>query len=540
MKSLTTTLFILLFYCISYSQHPLTYFHTATIDTNNIELRSSNVGNCEGARWWVLPDSGNAYNWIIYDHGPWLVGKINEDSVLSIHQWWHGWSYSPGPIISGEPAMLIHPEDSLKYRVYKISKGDDNTNPDYAEWPDEFGAPLNDEGKPLIYAEQTLWTVYNSYDSTAILNFSYPWYEEINPIPLEIQQLVYAHGGFSNDADDILSNVIFYEWIIINKGEIPIDSSYFGFWSDIDFADAGDDNLPAIDTINQIGYCWAANETYWGEIPAAVGYVLLYGPAVHSPGNTAIFKGREIDNHKNLQLSAFKGIEDDSTWGDSLHSPVVSMTEAQNVARGLTSNGYTIIDPVTNQPTTFPFSGDPVTGQGWLWTHPISGGAGLVYFSGPFTLAPNDTQWVMMAVIPGFGSSNLNSITQMRRKAEILRSLPYDSLAFGTLSYPITDVEDEGQITTPKEFSLYQNYPNPFNPITTIKYQIPELSFVTLKVYDVLGNKIATLVNKELPAGVYEVEFNPASSIRYPASGIYFYQLQAGNFVETKKMILIK
>jgi len=305
----------------------------------------------------------------------------------------------------------------------------------------------------------------------------------------------------------------------------------------------GADNLPAVDTLNQIGYCWAANETYRGEIPAAVGYVLLYGPTVHSPGNTAIFKGREINNHKNLQLSAFKGIDDDSTWGDSLHSTVVSMTEAQNLARGLTSNGYTIIDPVSNQPTKFPFSGDPVTGQGWLWTHSISGGAGMVYFSGPFSLAPNDTQWVMMAVIPGLGNSNLNSITQMRKKAEILRSLPYDSLAFGTMSYPITDVEDEGQITTLKEFSLSQNYPNPFNPITTIKYQIPEVSYVLIKVYDVLGNEIKNIVKEEKPAGSYQVEF---SAVGLP-SGIYFYQLRvypagggAGSFIQTKKMILIK
>jgi hypothetical protein len=62
----------------------------------------------------------------------------------------------------------------------------------------------------------------------------------------------------------------------------------------------------------------------------------------------------------------------------------------------------------------------------------------------------------------------------------------------------------------------------------------------TLKVYDVLGNEIATLVNEEKPAGEYEVEFNPASSIRYPATGIYFYQLRSGSFIQTKKMVLIK
>ena len=534
MKSLTTILFILLFCCISYSQHPYTYFYTATIDTNNIKLISSNVGNCEGARWLVLPDTGYSSDFIIFDHGPWLVGKINNDSVLAIIQWSEGWSYSPGPIIDGGAAMLTHPKDSLKYRIYKISKGDDNTNPDYAEWPDEFGAPLDEQGNPQIYGDQTLWTVYNSYDSTAILNFV--WNEGIDPIPVEIQQLVYAHGGFEYDNENLLSNVIFYEWTIINKGEDPIDSAYFGFWSDVDFMDLFDDNLPGADTINQIGYCWASNEYYNGVIPPAVGYVLLYGPAVHSQGNTAIFKGREINNHKNLQLTAFKGIADDSINPiDSMHAPVNSITDAQNVARGLTSNGYPIINPVTNQPTVFPYSGDPVTGQGWLYDFPISGGAGFVIFSGPFTIAPNDTQWVMIAVIPGWGSNNLNSIAQMRRKAEILHSLPYDSLAFGSSSYPLTDVEyEENHFIS--DFRLEQNYPNPFNPITHIGFRIANYGFVSLKIYDVLGNEIATLVNEEKPTGEYEVEFDGTGL----PSGIYFYQLKCGAFLQTKKMILIK
>ena len=85
-------------------------------------------------------------------------------------------------------------------------------------------------------------------------------------------------------------------------------------------------------------------------------------------------------------------------------------------------------------------------------------------------------------------------------------------------------------------YQLSQNYPNPFNPKTIIKYQIPELSFVTLKVYDVLGNEIAILLNEEKPIGTYELTWY-ADNL---PSGIYFYRLQAGSFVETKKMVLIK
>jgi len=111
-----------------------------------------------------------------------------------------------------------------------------------------------------------------------------------------------------------------------------------------------------------------------------------------------------------------------------------------------------------------------------------------------------------------------------------------------------TSVENENNKYIPKDYSLFQNYPNPFNPSTKIKFTVPNVianevkqsHLVTLKVYDVLGNEVVILVNEELPAGEYEVEFRPESSIKNPASGIYFYQLIAGSFIETKKMVLLK
>ena len=88
----------------------------------------------------------------------------------------------------------------------------------------------------------------------------------------------------------------------------------------------------------------------------------------------------------------------------------------------------------------------------------------------------------------------------------------------------------------PDKFDISQNYPNPFNPSTTIKFQVPSSGIVSLKVYDVLGKEVATLVNEEKPAGSYEINFN-ASQL---SSGIYFYKIQAGSFIQTKKMILLK
>ncbi|OGU35938.1 MAG: hypothetical protein A2315_12700 [Ignavibacteria bacterium RIFOXYB2_FULL_35_12] len=104
---------------------------------------------------------------------------------------------------------------------------------------------------------------------------------------------------------------------------------------------------------------------------------------------------------------------------------------------------------------------------------------------------------------------------------------------------PQTGIEDE-LINSPNGFVLKQNYPNPFNPSTSIQYALNSAQFVTLKVYDALGTEIATLVNEEKAAGVYQVEFNPASGVQHPVSSVYFYRLQAGSFSETKKMILMK
>jgi hypothetical protein len=93
---------------------------------------------------------------------------------------------------------------------------------------------------------------------------------------------------------------------------------------------------------------------------------------------------------------------------------------------------------------------------------------------------------------------------------------------------------------SPADFILFQNYPNPFNPSTRISWQSSVGGWQILKVFDVLGNEIATLVNEYKDAGSYEVDFNMVSSVKNPVSGIYFYQLVLGNFSQTKKMLMIK
>ena len=166
-----------------------------------------------------------------------------------------------------------------------------------------------------------------------------------------------------------------------------------------------------------------------------------------------------------------------------------------------------------------------------------------------------EASWEAIGFVPGFGTT-----TEPKSY-----SFTDEYVTTGIYKYRLKQIDFDGSFTysneievavdfTPKEFVLYQNYPNPYNPTTKIKYEIPlgfaaspfnkggtKGGFVTLKVYDVIGNEVATLVNEEKQPGVYEVEFNSHSDEgQNLSSGIYFYQLKAGRFTDTKKMILMK
>ena len=172
------------------------------------------------------------------------------------------------------------------------------------------------------------------------------------------------------------------------------------------------------------------------------------------------------------------------------------------------------------------------------------------------TLALNDycydleSGWISLAEAPAPGTTiTFEAVVSWDLDMGITN---WDQNKGNYLFYNTSDpVYADAEEISPEGFVLYQNYPNPFNPSTKIKFTIPSANlrqaqsdiFVTLKVYDVLGNEVATLVNKELAAGEYEVEFNSRSGlsgIKELPSGIYFYQLKTKNFIQTKKMLILK
>jgi len=147
----------------------------------------------------------------------------------------------------------------------------------------------------------------------------------------------------------------------------------------------------------------------------------------------------------------------------------------------------------------------------------------------------NQTNWATLGFVRGAGTT-----TEAQSYSFV------DASASGRVFYRLKQVDFDGQFEysniievnagVPKTFALEQNYPNPFNPSTAISYQLPVASTVSLKVFDMLGKEVATLVNARQDAGSYTVNFN-ANTL---SSGVYFYRLQAGNFVQTRKMMLVK
>ena len=170
----------------------------------------------------------------------------------------------------------------------------------------------------------------------------------------------------------------------------------------------------------------------------------------------------------------------------------------------------------------------PGNSVGWLNT--VGSDYRIMVNTGPFDLIENDPVTIIVGYTIGQGSDALNSVTIAKQQSQFVQQF-YQS----NFDNNLVSVEDEIE-TIPSEFALFQNFPNPFNSSSVIKYSVPKSSPVTLKIFNTLGEEIETLVNEENPAGTYELNWNAANL----PSGVYFYRLQAGDFVQTRKMILLK
>ncbi|MDQ7818243.1 MAG: T9SS type A sorting domain-containing protein [Melioribacteraceae bacterium] len=415
---------------------------------------------------------------------------------------------------------------------------------DWNKWPANDGAPYQDVNKNGNYepdidiagvqgADQTLWFIANDLNPTNAYRVA-----GSGPVGIEMRGTVWGYNK-----NNYLDNVVFRKYQITNRSNKTIYEVYLNLFSDVDLGGAGDDLAGSDSTLN-LGYVYNSDniDSHYQDKQPALGFVLLQGPVINAPpSEMAMVNGALVKGKKNLPMTAFFHFYCGGpgwycpTPGHYLRGTLAWYNYFQGI-EGLTNQPFMIPEQFGGGTTMYSLSGDPVTGQGWL--DGVVRPAGDRYInltSGPFNLAPGETQEIVFAQMIYAGNDRLHSIQLLKEyAAQVMEDYKND-----IYKYVYATGVEENEI--PNNFVLYQNYPNPFNPTTTIKYSIPAESnqraiFTTLKIYDLLGSEVASLVNEIKSPGNYEVKFNAG---KLP-SGIYFYRLQSGGFMYSRKMLLIK
>ena len=359
------------------------------------------------------------------------------------------------------------------------------------------------------------------------------------PLGAEVRITAWA---YSTGGNTFLDNTIFMKFEILNNSLNNWDQIHYSLFNDFDLGDAVNDYV-GCDTMRNMGYVY--NATNWDGTGAGN----TYGSPPPASGNI-ILRGAKL-NGIDLGLTSFLDLPGTASAPPPCNSiPNGDPLGAFNFAQGLKKDLTPYVIPNTSPPqiTKFNYSGDPESGLGWTeydgyiancggsltGNHYITTGGGdrralMNSGSNDIVMMPGDTQIIYTAQVMALGSSNVNSVT-------VLKSMADSVINYFNTSVSIHTGETE---ILPDEFRLYQNYPNPFNPETTIKFDVPLSagnSEVSVRIYDISGRFVTQLTNQNYNPGSYELKWNGSGF----ASGVYFYTLVAGSYLETKKAVLIK
>lgn len=501
------------------------YIDSRKMDANNISTWFTNNGTFNnnitnglnaGFEW---PKGQNHF--ARYSSGLWISGANGTDTSITISQYGN-FQFVPG---FTDNNGIEHGSNDRDYRMYELHYGVNDS--DRTRWPNvllgnsDQGAPvyfdtLSNSWKPLDYGDQTMYYCYSDNNPSVHLEFT-------SPLKADVKQLNYAFTA----GPEALTNTIISQYTIINRSTSAWNGSYITIWTDDDLGNSADDKT-GCDTTLGLGFTYNGSnfDTAYGSAPPAVGFFLLKGPVVFTSNNndtSFICRGKIKTiktGYKSLGMSVFNIY---ANGADPLTS-----TDFLHYMEGFDINGNSIINPITNKPTKFVFSGDPETNTGWIQNNMTD--MRFLISVGPININPGDTQIIIIGQSIARGTNNLNSVTKLKQYVRVVKDLYND--CFTNVPIGITRNTNHG----PVKFALYQNYPNPFNPKTKINYELPVTGFVKLVLYDLLGRKVKNLVNEKQNAGSYEVEFDGSNF----SSGVYFYKLETDNFTAVKKMVLLK
>jgi hypothetical protein len=389
------------------------------------------------------------------------------------------------------------------------------------------------EDMPDLLGDQTAWCVYNDGAASRFR------FADVDPQGIEIQQTLFASSLPE------LENVVFIRYKIFNRGTVAeiLDSVYFGFWSDPDLGVFPDD-LVGCDTTLSSAICYNENgDQFYGENPPAFFTTLLQGPVKPTSNPDDIGYDRrgqqigimELQGYNNNDMTSFVHYRS----SDPLLGVPNDEIQARNYMLGLNKVGNQMnpcndpwgvvlggVDCSEINPL-FWYSGDPVDEIGWVMS--LASDQRSMLSTGPFNLEKDKPVSIIGAFIMGRGTDAINSITVAR--VNVQRAIEEYSNNFSSLAY------DPGESAFPvTNYILYHNYPNPFNPTTTIRYELPQDGIVTIDVYDILGQRVRTIINEFQKADRYEVNFNAFGL----ASGVYIYRMKVNDFITSKKMIFLR
>ncbi|MFZ1730342.1 MAG: T9SS type A sorting domain-containing protein [Bacteroidota bacterium] len=344
---------------------------------------------------------------------PVVTGRIGAQQRVSAS--YYRDNFRTGPILSGKP--VTNPTDPF-FRAYKVT-WQENEETDYRDWPVELGAPVAADGSPLFYGKSQMYWLMNDLDSTASrLN------NGCDPMGLEMRCLLYA--PWEGDARD---NTLLLQVTYINKGGNNIEDAYAGFFMDTDLRDPLND-LAGSDSARGMVYAYQGSVLAEEEgMPAALGIVMLQTPAVAAPGDSARWFAGWKSGARNIPVTA--AVVPFKTLQSPISEPRVGFDDTELWAALMQGKGKVgnVINPVTGAPSSFWYSGDPVSGSGWLPRDGIRLSDGqtfsmnprdqrMLISAGPFNLAPGDTQQVTYAFIAARGASPEAAVHELRDRAE--------------------------------------------------------------------------------------------------------------------------
>lgn len=324
-------------------------------------------------------------------------------------------------------------------------------------WPADLGAPFYDLNSNGVYepasgetpglqnADQVIWFVFNDLDPALTNEFF-----GCQPIGLEVQATIWGYK-----TNGVPGQAIYQRYRLINKSGFPVDSMFIGAkWADPDVGTYTDD-LAGCDSLLDLGFCYNgylidSEFQAFGLPPAAIGYALLQGPLIPSPGDTAWFDFRKIPDHKNRPMTA-SPYRPTVTSIDPIFGEYEYALAHYNLLNGYLGIGDTLnpspfthgAGPHAGQPTKFPVNGDPVTGIGDVDGQEANlppGDRRLMVCSGPFSMQNGDTQEVVFAVVGGIdpAGDHLSAVAKLKENVQMIRAAYPRALAFPKVSYRLT------------------------------------------------------------------------------------------------------